>query len=236
MTATHPTIFNRPAAERGRTDLGWLDSQHTFSFGRFHDPQWMGYRSLRVINDDRVAPGAGFGEHGHDNMEILSWVVDGALTHRDSLGHQASLTPGMLQAMSAGTGIRHSEFNGSNEAPVRFLQIWIEPDQAGHAPRYEDRLFDAAGRDGQFQLLASPTGEADSLPIHQDARVYVANLSAGQQAELTLTPGRGLWLQAVTGTLQANGQPLHGGDGRSIEHSDRLAVTGEGQILAFDLA
>src|SRR5438552_2530700 len=170
----------RPAAERGQTRISWLDSRHTFSFGDYWDPRHMGYRSLRVINDDRVAPGGGFGTHPHRDMEIVTYVLDGALEHKDSLGTGSVIRPGELQRMSAGTGIRHSEFNASATEPVHLYQIWLLPEKRGQAPSYEQKPFDPAARAGRWQLVASPNAAEGSLTIHQDARLFLANIATGQ--------------------------------------------------------
>lgn len=195
MAATSHRAANvtvRPGNQRGVTNIGWLHSRHSFSFGRYFDPSNVGYRALRVINDDVVAPGGGFGEHGHDNMEILTWVLDGALRHGDSLGHMQRLTPGEPQVMTAGAGIRHSEMNDSRQEPVHFLQVWIEPATTDAKPRYEQRAFDASGRANRWQTLATGRAgdEAGGVAIDQDAAVRVADLAAGAELTLTVEPGR----------------------------------------------
>ncbi len=233
-------ITVRRSDERGRFDHGWLDTRHTFSFADYHDPEHMGFRSLRVINEDRVQPGQGFGTHGHRDMEILSYVLSGELAHRDSSGGGGALRPGEVQRMSAGTGIRHSEFNGSATAPVHFLQIWLLPDRPGHPPSYEQKAFPAEERRGRLRLVASPGGEGGSTTIHQDARVYAALLGGGQTASLELSPGRHAWVQVARGAVEVNGTRLEAGDGAAISEEARLALTGRGaeeaEVLVFDLA
>ena len=226
-----------PAASRGRTRISWLDSAHTFSFGHYHDPRRMGFRVLRVVNDDVVAPGGGFATHGHRDMEILSYVVDGALEHKDSLGTGSRIVPGDLQRMSAGTGIQPSEFNGSRTAPVRFLQIWIPPSRRGLTPSYDQRHFPEAERRGRLRLVASPDGAEGSLTIHQDARVYAALLDGEERAELALAPGRHAWVQVVRGSLVANGLALGEGDGLALSEEAVLSLTGArgAELLVFDL-
>ena len=179
-----------PAAQRGRTNIGWLDSRHTFSFGEWYDPGQMGFRALRVINDDRVAPGGGFPTHGHADMEIVSYVLEGALAHKDSIGTGSVIRPGDVQRMSAGTGVRHSEFNESGAEPVHFLQIWIIPDRRGHKPGYEQKTFPEAERRGKLRLVASSDGRDGSVSLHQDVALWTGVLEEGQKAEVTLAPGR----------------------------------------------
>jgi redox-sensitive bicupin YhaK (pirin superfamily) len=228
----------RPAAERGRTDWGWLDSRHTFSFGDYRDPAHMGFRSLRVINDDRVQAGAGFGAHGHRDMEILSYVLEGALEHQDSAGGGGVIRPGEIQMMRAGTGITHSEFNHSAVDPVHFLQIWIVPDARGLEPAYAQRAFDreAAGR--AFLLLASPDGRDGSLAVHQDVRLWVAVLGDGDRRALALGPSRHAWIHVARGAAALNDTALGEGDGAAVSGEDLLQLVGRGpaEILAFDLA
>jgi redox-sensitive bicupin YhaK (pirin superfamily) len=235
----------RKAKDRGSFDFGWLDTRHTFSFGEYNDPAHMGFRSLRVLNEDRVKPGMGFGTHGHRDMEILTWVVDGTLEHKDSLGTVGILTPGIMQRMSAGTGIRHSEYNGSKTEPVHFYQIWIVPGKQGAAPAYEDRLFSAEGRRNKLQLLASPDGAEGSLILQQDARAYAVDLDAGAEVTLELPPGRHAWVQAVRGQVDIalSGdakalEPLSEGDGAAVSGEKRLTLKSKdgGQALLFDLA
>jgi len=228
----------RKAADRGYADHGWLDSHHTFSFADYHDPAQMGFRALRVINDDRVAPGQGFGSHSHRDMEILSYVLDGALAHKDSMGADGVLRPGDVQRMSAGTGVVHSEFNGSKTDPVHFLQIWLKPDSPGIAPGYEQKTFPAADKHGRLRLVASPDGAAGSLRINADARVYAGVFDAGQKADLTLGDGRHAWVQVAEGRVRVNGQELASGDGVAISDERHLTIDGidKGEILVFDLA
>jgi redox-sensitive bicupin YhaK (pirin superfamily) len=225
------------AAERGHTDIGWLDSRHTFSFGEYHDPKHMGFRSLRVINDDRVAPGGGFPTHGHADMEIVSYVLDGALEHRDSLGTGSVIRPGDVQRMTAGTGVRHSEFNSSRTEGVHFLQIWIVPDRRGHAPGYEQKSFTEADRGGRLRLVASRDGREGSVTLHQDVSLYAAVLAEGQRAELALAPGRHAWVHVARGAATVNGRRLGEGDGAALTDERTVVVEGHGgEILVFDLA
>lgn len=231
-------ITIRPSAERGQTNIGWLNSHHTFSFNQFHDANHMGFRTLRVINDDRVAAGAGFGRHGHRDMEILTWVLEGSLEHEDSTGARAVLRPGMIQRMSAGTGIQHSEFNHSKTEPVHFYQIWIQPAEKGIAPRFEDREFPSAGRQDKWQLVASGDGRDGTPPIAQDANVYVADLAVGSKLEQQLDPSRHAWLQVARGSVTLNGHELQSGDGAAISEEGKLDLTGieQASLLLFDLA
>lgn len=234
---TIETMTVRRAADRGRTSIGWLDSRHSFSFGQYDDPEQMGFRALRVINDDVVRPGQGFGTHGHRDMEILSFVVEGALEHRDSLGTGSVIRPGEVQRMTAGSGIRHSEFNHSAEEPVRFLQIWIEPAEHGLAPGYEQRRFEH--RANELVLVASPDGRDASLRIHQDALVYRAILDAGGSVAAELADGRFGWLQMVRGSLSVAGSVLEEGDGLAFRGAGEAAITaGErgADVILFDLA
>lgn len=228
----------RRAAERGHTDFGWLDSRHTFSFGDYTDYDHMGFHSLRVINDDRVAPGGGFPTHAHRDMEILTWVLAGGLEHRDSLGTGSVIRPGDLQRMTAGAGIRHSEFNASKTEPVHFLQIWVYPERRGLKPGYEQKSFPAADRKGQLRLIASRDGRDGSVSFHQDADVYAAALGLGQKVTHALAPGRAAWVQAATGAVSLNGQRLEAGDGAAVEEETALELVGleDGETLVFDLA
>jgi redox-sensitive bicupin YhaK (pirin superfamily) len=231
-------ITVRPAAERGHTDWGWLDSRHTFSFGEYHDPRHMGFRSLRVINDDRVTPGAGFGTHGHRDMEILSYVLEGGLEHKDSTGGGGIIRPGEIQFMRAGTGVTHSEYNGSKAEPVHFLQIWVMPDTRGLAPRYDQKPFDtAAAREG-FVLLASRDGRDGSIQVHQDVSLWMARLGEGDERKHALAPGRHAWLHAARGTVTLNGRALEEGDGAAVseEASVQLVGHGDAEVLLFDLS
>ena len=230
----------RKSSERGRADHGWLDSRHTFSFADFYDPQFMGFRSLRVINEDRVAPGEGFGMHAHQNMEILSYVVGGQLAHRDSMGHQETLGPNEIQRMSAGTGIRHSEFNPSRETPVHFFQIWIEPAVEGVKPSYEQIRFDASEKRNRLKRLAGPDGGETAAKIGQDAHVFVAELAQGVEVEHELGKGRGAWVQVVRGAVELNGVALATGDAAAVmTGEDRVTVRGTAgeasEVLLFDV-
>jgi quercetin 2,3-dioxygenase len=232
-------ITIRRADERGHFDHGWLDTRHTFSFAGYHDPAHMGFRALRVVNEDRVVPGEGFGTHGHRDMEILTYVLSGALAHRDSTGGEGVLRPGEVQRMSAGTGVTHSEFNGSKEDPVHFLQIWIVPDRAGHRPLYEQKRFPDADRRGRLRVLASPDAADGSLAIHQDARVYGTILAGEERVRHPLAPGRHAWVQVVRGELDLNGQPLRAGDGAAVSDERELVLSGGpggSEALVFDLA
>ena len=231
-------ISIRHAAERGTANFGWLDSRHTFSFGDYHDPEQMGFGPLRVINEDRVSPGQGFGNHGHRDMEIISYVLDGALEHKDSIGTGSVIRPGDVQIMSAGTGIRHSEFNHSKTQPVHFLQIWVVPDRQGIAPRYEQKTFPDADKRGRLRLVGSSDGRDGSVIIHQDAKIFAALLSTGDQVRHALPRGRRAWLQVVRGTVAMNGQELHTGDGAAVEDEPTLTVSAQvdgTEILVFDL-
>ena len=231
-------ITVRKAADRGHTQIGWLDSHHSFSFNTYHDPAHMGFRSLRVINDDRVAAGAGFPRHGHRDMEILTWVLEGALEHEDSTGARAVLLPGMIQRMSAGSGIVHSEYNHSKTEPVHFYQIWIQPSAKGIKPRFEDREFQAEGRTNKFQIVASSQGEDGSPKLEQDATVFVAAITPGAEVQQSLTPGRYGWLQVARGTIEVNGLLLESGDGAAVSEERSLTIKGREQadLILFDLA
>jgi redox-sensitive bicupin YhaK (pirin superfamily) len=230
-------IALRRADERGRTRLDWLDSRHTFSFGEYHDPAHMGFRTLRVVNDDRVAPGRGFGTHPHRDMEILTWVLDGALEHRDSLGNGSVIRPGDAQRMSAGTGITHSEFNPSPAEPVHFLQIWILPARTGIAPGYEQRAFPADGRRGALRLVASSDGRDGAVTIHQDVDVYATLLASGETVTHPLARGRHAWLQVARGTARVGDTALHEGDGVATDDERTITVTATApaELLLFDL-
>jgi redox-sensitive bicupin YhaK (pirin superfamily) len=227
-----------PADERGRTRIDWLDSRHSFSFGDYHDPSRMGFRALRVINEDRVEPGRGFEPHSHRDMEILSYVLGGALEHRDSLGNGSRIRPGDLQRMSAGTGITHSEYNPSATEPVHFLQIWVLPERAGLAPSYEQRHFAPELRRGALRLLASPGGLEGSVRIHQDVRIYGALLEAGERVSLPLAAGRHGWLQLARGRIALRGTSLGAGDGAALSDEPIIELVAEepSEVLAFDLA
>lgn len=227
----------RPAAERGHADHGWLDTTHTFSFADYDDARHMGFRALRVINEDRVAPGQGFGTHPHRDMEILSWVLEGGLQHRDSMGTGSVIRPGELQRMSAGTGVFHSEFNASKSEPVHFLQIWIVPERRGITPSYEQKAFDLAGQHGRFQLVASPDARDGSVKVSADAAVYAGRFANGESAEVSLAPGRHAWVHVARGQVKVNAQLLAAGDGASLSDEPNVRVEGveAAEVLLFDL-
>ena len=228
----------RHAGERGRADFGWLDSRHTFSFGDYHDPRHMGFGALRVINEDRVKPGQGFGTHGHRDMEILSYVLEGALEHKDSIGTGSVIRPGDVQIMSAGTGIRHSEFNPSQTEPVHFLQIWVIPGREGITPRYEQKTFSDARKRARLLTVGSPDGRDGSVVIHQDVELMASILAAGETVSRRLQAGRKAWLQIVRGAVDVNGLGLVAGDGAALEGEPGLEITGTGsstELLLFDL-
>jgi len=231
-------IVRRPAAERGHSDLGWLDSRHTFSFADYYDPRYMGFRALRVINEDRVKPGYGFGTHPHRDMEIISYVLDGALAHKDSMGTGSVIRPGDVQRMSAGTGVLHSEMNPSTEEPVHFLQIWLMPDERGITPSYEEKRFDAAEKRGRLRLLAARDARDGAVAIHQDVDLYAGLFKTGEGATVDLRPGRHAWLQIAQGAITLNGQPLGQGDGAAVSEEASLAftATADSEIILFDLA
>jgi quercetin 2,3-dioxygenase len=228
----------RDRGTRGETRTGWLDSRHSFSFADYHDPAQMGFRALRVINEDRVVPGAGFPAHGHRDMEILTYVLEGSLEHKDSIGNGAIIRPGELQRMSAGTGITHSEFNPSRTEPVHFLQIWIVPNARGLLPSYEQKEFRLAEHEGHLVPVAAPDGAAGAITLHQDTRLFAAKLLAGAQVGHDLAPGRGAWLQVVRGIVTLNGTEMRESDGAAVEAEAALAVTADtdAEILLFDLA
>jgi quercetin 2,3-dioxygenase len=228
----------RRADERGTANFGWLDSRHTFSFGDYFDPKQMGFGPLRVINEDRVSPGQGFPTHGHRDMEIISYVLEGALEHKDSIGTGSVIRPGDVQVMSAGTGIRHSEFNHSKTEPVHFLQIWVIPDHEGIAPRYEQKTFTAADKRGTLRLVGSAEGREGSVVIHQDIELFAAILNTGEQVALPLSAGRKGWLQVARGSVVMNAHALDAGDGAAVEGEPGLSVTAKvdgTEVLAFDL-
>lgn len=229
-----------PADRRGHVAAGWLDSHHSFSFGQYHDPAWMGWGPLRVINEDRVAPGAGFPPHRHANMEIFSYVIDGALAHRDSTGSEGVIGAGELQWMSAGHGIEHSEFNGSKTAPVHFLQIWIQPDRVNAAPAHAQVALDPAARRGRWATLASPDGVDGSLTIRQQAWMRGARLGRGESLTATFDPARRYWLQVVSGAVTAGTHRLAAGDAIGlVDEAGELAIAGDDDAVAdlilFDL-
>lgn len=227
----------RRAADRGHANHGWLDSYHSFSFADYYDPAHMGFGPLRVINEDRVKPGSGFGTHGHRDMEIISYVLEGALGHKDSLGNGSTIVPGDVQRMSAGTGVVHSEFNASKTAPVHFLQIWLIPAQTGIKPGYEQKRFADADKAGRLRLVASPDGRDGSLTIHTDAQLYAGVFDAGQTAELALAPGRHGWVHVARGSVRVNGHAVAAGDGVALtdEPAVRLEGVAGGEVLVFDL-
>ena len=227
----------RKSNERGHAEHGWLDSHHTFSFADYYDPQAMGFRALRVINEDRVQPGQGFGTHEHRDMEILSYVLEGGLAHRDSTGGGGVIEPGDVQRMSAGTGVMHSEFNASRSEPVHFLQIWIVPDRRGITPGYEQKHFPPEQRQGQLRLIASPDAADGSLKIHQDARVYTTLLGKGQTVSHPLAAGRYLWVQVARGQVRMGDVVLSAGDGAAISDERSVTLTGDepAEVLLFDL-
>jgi quercetin 2,3-dioxygenase len=230
-------ITIRPARERGQTDWGWLDSRHTFSFGEYHDPRHMGFRSLRVINDDRVTPGNGFGTHGHRDMEIFSYVLEGGLEHRDSTGGGGVIRPGEIQFMRAGTGVTHSEKNASKTEPVHFLQIWVVPDTRGLAPRYDQRSFDEAAARRGFVLLASRDGRDGSIQVQQDVALWMARLGEGDLRSHDLAPGRHAWLHVARGAVTLHDRALAEGDGAAVSDEPGLRLVGRGdtEVLLFDL-
>ena len=227
----------RRSDERGHAQHGWLDSFHSFSFADYHDPAHMGFGPLRVINEDRVQAGRGFGTHGHRDMEIISYVLEGALAHEDSMGNGSVIRPGDVQRMSAGTGVMHSEFNASKEEPVHFLQIWIEPDRRGLAPSYEEKRFDEASKRGQWRLIASRDARDGSVLIHQDAEIFVTRLDSGDALARDLDPARRGYVHVIRGDVRANGQPLRDGDALKLERESRLVLdqARAAEVLFFDL-
>ena len=231
-------ITFRDRSARGRTQVGWLDSRHSFSFGGYRDPGQMGFRSLRVINEDRVVPGAGFPTHGHRDMEIVSYVLEGGLSHKDSLGNGSVISPGEMQRMSAGSGIMHSEYNASTNEPVHFLQIWILPDRTGIPPGYAQKPLDLDAARGKLVLAAGPDGSGAAVILHQDARIYAARLDAGATVSHDPRPGRGAWLQVARGMVALNDTEMREGDGAAIEGESRIAIEAmtAAEFLLFDLA
>ena len=232
-------ITVRPKDERGVANFGWLDSRHTFSFGHYYDPQQMGFASLRVINEDKVIPAKGFGTHGHQDMEIISYVLSGELEHRDSMGNGSVIRPGDVQRMSAGTGVRHSEFNASKTNPVHFLQIWIMPEQRGLKPSYEEKNFSSQIRSGKLTLVGSRDGRDNSLTIHQDVNLYLGSLDKSDRLTYKIDDNRAVWLQVTAGFVKLNDRLLQAGDGAAIMNEAELAIAGnsqESEILLFDLA
>jgi quercetin 2,3-dioxygenase len=238
-------IAIRTSDARGHAQHGWLDTRHTFSFADYYDPAFMGFRDLRVINEDRVEAGQGFGTHGHRDMEIISYVLEGALAHKDSLGTGSIVRPGEVQRMSAGTGILHSEFNPSKDEPLHFLQIWIVPSRRGLSPSYEQKTFPYEEKRGRLRLVASPDGADGSLTIHQDARLYVTILGRGETVAHALQPGRAAFVQVARGEVRVNGGVLTAGDGAAVENEALVTVEGggepgsrdldEAEVLLFDL-
>ncbi|MEM7611687.1 MAG: pirin family protein [Pseudomonadota bacterium] len=228
----------RPAEARGKANFGWLDSRHSFSFGHYYDPQFMGFGPLRVINEDRVIPSRGFDTHGHSDMEIISYVLDGALEHKDSMGTGSIIRPGDVQRMSAGTGVRHSEFNASAEEPVHFLQIWVMPEANGLTPSYEQTSFSREDKLNRLRLVGSREGRDGSVTIHQDVDLYAAVLEPGVSVAHEISAGRKGWLQMATGTAMVNGEPVSPGDGIAITGPHTVTVDGgeDTEVLLFDMA
>jgi redox-sensitive bicupin YhaK (pirin superfamily) len=230
----------RPREERGHAEHGWLDSHHTFSFADYYDPKHMGFRTLRVINEDRVEPGRGFGTHPHRDMEIVSYVLEGGIEHRDSMGTGSVIRPGDVQRMSAGTGVTHSEFNASKTDPVHFLQIWLMPGKRGIEPSYEQKTFSAEEKQGRLRVVASPDGRDGSITVNTDATLYAGLFGEGESAALELAQGRHAWVQVVRGTLRVNGKELREGDGAAISEEKTVKVEGANggeasEVIVFDL-
>jgi len=228
----------RRSQDRGRAHHGWLRTQHTFSFANYYDPRFMGFRALRVINQDEVAPGAGFPTHSHRDMEIISYVIDGAIEHNDSMGNGSVIRPSDVQGMSAGTGVSHSEFNHSDSEPLHFLQIWLLPDRRGHEPGYQQRHFAPDTRRDVLKLVASPDGSEGSIRIHQDTKLYSSLLSQGTAMDVKLEPGRHGWLQLIEGEVRLNGEALGAGDGAAVSDMEDLVLESrtDSHFLLFDLA
>lgn len=228
----------RKSNERGGGDHGWLKTKHTFSFGQYYDPQQTGFRSLRVMNEDFIAPGRGFGTHPHDNMEIITYVLDGELAHRDSMGNGSTLTPGRFQRMSAGTGVTHSEYNASQERQVHLYQIWIEPNERNVTPSYEELDVPREEKRNRLRLVASPDGRERSLTIHQDAAIYLGDLEAGKEASLSLGAGRHAWVQVLRGEASVNGASLTTGDAAAVSEESAVAIRSDegAEVMVFDLA
>jgi hypothetical protein len=231
-------ITIRQAEERGHANHGWLDSHHTFSFANYYDPKHIGFRTLRVINEDRVSPSNGFGTHGHRDMEIITYVLEGALEHKDSIGTGSVIQPGEVQRMSAGTGILHSEFNHSQTQPVHFLQIWLLPEKKGLSPSYEQRNFSPAKTPGKLHLVAARDGRENAVTVHQDVDLYAADLKEGDRISYTLKPQRHAWVQVARGTITLNSLPLNTSDGAAISEETDVVIeaTKDAEILLFDLA
>ncbi|MBI1373272.1 MAG: pirin family protein [Phycisphaera sp.] len=230
-------LTKRNADERGRTKLDWLNGRHSFSFGRYYDPAWMGFGPLRVINDDVIAPSGGFGEHPHRDMEIITYILDGALEHRDSMGNGSVIRPGDVQVMTAGSGIRHSEFNALHDGATHLLQIWIEPGEAGLTPRWDERTFDPSLKHNQLHAIVTPDGRDGSLLIRADATIYAALLSEGKSVTHAYAPGRRGWVQVARGKVTANGETLSAGDGAALTDVDTLTIEAadDAEVLVFDL-
>jgi redox-sensitive bicupin YhaK (pirin superfamily) len=228
----------RKSQDRGYADHGWLKSFHSFSFGSYHDPRFMGWGNLRVINEDRVASGMGFGKHGHRNMEIISYVLSGELAHEDSMGNIKGIPPGDVQRMSAGTGVTHSEFNHAKDQTTHFLQIWIEPNALEVAPSYEQKTIPPADKQGKLCLVASPSGQDQSVMIHADAKMYSGLFDGNQSAQLTLDPTRKAYVHLIQGTLDVNGQTLNAGDALFIQDETQLSISNgkSAEVLVFDLS
>jgi quercetin 2,3-dioxygenase len=234
-------ITIRPAQERGHANHGWLDTYHTFSFADYHDPKNVHFRSLRVINEDRVAPGYGFGTHPHNDMEIITYVLQGALAHKDSMGTGSTIVPGEVQRMSAGTGVLHSEFNHSKDEEVHLYQVWILPEKKAIEPSYEQKFFSDEEKLNQLRVIASPTAENGAVKIHQDARLLAGLLEDGKSVTHALAKGRGAWIQVATGSVTLNGKALKAGDGAAITDEEKITLTGnangkKAEVLLFDLA
>ncbi len=234
-------ITVRPAKERGHANHGWLDTHHTFSFANYYDPKNMHFRSLRVINEDRVAPGNGFGTHPHNDMEIITYVLEGALAHKDSMGNGSAIVPGEVQRMSAGTGVMHSEFNHSKAEPVHFYQIWIFPEENGIEPSYEQKFFPDEEKLNRLRVIASREANDGAVKIHQDAKLLATILEDGKSVSYDLKSGRGAWIQVVQGSVNVNGQTLSAGDGAAISEEEKIMLTGNAngkraEVLLFDLA
>jgi redox-sensitive bicupin YhaK (pirin superfamily) len=228
----------RPAAERGHANHGWLDTNHTFSFADYYDPDHVGFRALRVINEDRVAPGQGFGTHPHRDMEIISYVLEGALAHKDSIGTGSTIRPGDVQRMSAGRGVAHSEFNASRTEPVHFLQIWLVPSERGIDPSYEQKTFKLGDEPGRLHVVASPDARDGSVGIHTDAILYAGVFAKDEKAVLPIDPGRHAWIQVARGRVRVNDKELSAGDGAALSNESSVRIEGldAGEVLVFDLA
>jgi quercetin 2,3-dioxygenase len=231
-------LLIRRSDDRGRANLGWLDSRHTFSFADYHDPRYMGYGSLRVINEDRVQPGKGFGTHGHRDMEIISYVLEGELAHRDSMGNGSVIRRGDVQRMTAGTGVEHSEFNHSLSEPVHFFQIWLFPDRRALAPGYEEKHFDDEAKRSRLRLVASHDGRDGSVVVHQHADLYAALLASGDEVTHHSERTRKGWIQVASGAITVNGERLEAGDGAAIAYEDAVAIksTADSELLLFDMS